>query len=99
MVCNKDCFHCVFEDCINDDYGPEELALVLAFEEAGGVVFQSEREALSEEIVEACMLQRKLKNDRAREATRKTRERKKSRSLGFAEGSLSLYRKVKRKDA
>ena len=25
MICDKDCLHCGFEDCINDEFTPEEL--------------------------------------------------------------------------
>ena len=76
MVCNKDCFHCVFEDCINDEYGPEELAMVIAFEEAAGIAFQGEKDMLYLEIVEACEVQRKDEKARRSAAIRKAKSRK-----------------------
>ena len=76
MICNKDCFHCPFSDCINDEYGPEELAMVIAFEEAAGIVFRAEKDMLYEEIIEACEIQRKAEKARRSAAIRKAKSRK-----------------------
>lgn len=76
MICNKDCFHCRHSDCINDDYGPEELAMVIAFEKLAGVYTPIDAEGFIDELVAACRIEKERARERRSAAVRMSRMRK-----------------------
>ena len=80
MICTKNCFCCAFKDCLNDDFGPDDLMMVIEAEDCGGVLTEEERAALPEEILEAYRIEKKLIAKREAARRRKDRSRKKSRS-------------------
>ena len=77
MICTKDCFQCAFKDCINNDYGPDDLMMVIEAEDCGGVLSEGERAALPEEILEAYRIEKDIYFKREAARRRKETSRKK----------------------
>lgn len=83
-ICNNDCLHCTHPDCINDEYGPVEFCMIVAFEKVAGVYSRADEEAFSQEYMEACVLEKEIEAERERKRKDKQRERAKARQRSLS---------------
>ena len=75
MSCAKDCFNCPFVDCINDDYGPEDLETVIEAEKCAGIYTEQDKKCYQGDLFYALSASRSKASLRVTMAERKFRER------------------------
>jgi len=78
MSCVKDCLHCPYPDCLNDDYGPEDLDAVIEAEKCAGIYTEHDEKCFQDELFYALSASRSKASLRVAVAERKFRERTKA---------------------
>ena len=75
MTCHKKCLYCPYPDCLNDDYGPEDLDAVIDAEKCAGIYTKEDEEHYDAELFFAYINACCKASQRANAAERKFRER------------------------
>lgn len=76
-MCSRDCFHCVYKDCVDGSFSPSDYVELVELEKAVGIFSPEDEEYYEQDLLGVIMLEEKRRrfNQRRREKNKQPREK------------------------